>query len=250
MKQLWAKSEKRLDIPLLHGTRRRAITVTPEERERFSSACHRVISFAKRYYDSGKVDWERLEGYQREKDVQFLSTVVSQYNLSDYQYGDFYLTTSYETAIDFSFYAGGEIGSNAYSQVKGFEAWGIAPDEETDVAAKTVAEEYEKHLDSEKIVLAFFGVKLADLQTRAGHPILADDSDAECREVKELYEDGLDEDFCRTDHQFRLSNPDAYVAHVLREKDFRAGFSVFTNVSDVDRFIKNHNYLSSTKWNF
>ena len=214
------------------------------------SACHKVISFANQYYFSGNVDRNRLEAYHRDQDIQFLSTVVSQYNHSDYQYGDFYLTTSYQTAIGFSYYVGGEFGSNAYSQIKGFEAWKIEPDETTKAAAKIVVEEYEKYHNSDKVILAFFGVKLTDLYSRGGHPILMDDSDTELKETKELYEDGVDTESFRFDHQFRLINPSAYTAYVLEESKFREGFSAFTKISNVELTIQNHNTYSSQKWDF
>ena len=238
LKNLIVKSDSALDIPLLHGTRRYALQISDEARERFMSACHRVISFANKYYYSGNVDWNKLEEYHRNKDIQFLSTVVSQYNHSDYQYGAFYLTTSYKTAIGFSYYAGGELGSNAYSQIKGFEAWGIELDEETKTAAKIVVEEYEKYRNSDKVILAFFGVKLTDLYSRGGHPILTEETDEEFTEVKELYEDGVDTDYLQRNHQFRLVNPSAYTAYVICESKFRDGFSIFTNICDVDSAIK------------
>ena len=250
LKNLIVKSDSALDIPLLHGTRRYSLQISDEKRARFMSACHQVISFANKYYYSDHVDWDRLEVYHRDEDEQFLSTVVSQYNLSDYQYGDFYLTTSYETALDFSYYVGGELGSNAYSQIKGFEAWKIELDETTKAASKIVVEEYERYHNSDRIILAFFGVKLTDLYGRGGHPILMEESDEELREAKELYEDGVDTDSLQIDHQFRLVNPSAYTAYVICERNFRDGFSIFTNICDVDSAIKDHNYMSNIKWKF
>lgn len=248
--KLNVKNDRCLGIPLFHGTRRYALQITDEKRERLMSVCQQVISFANKYYYSGNVDWDRLEVYQREKDIQFLSTVVSQYNLSDYQYGDFYLTTSYKTAIGFSCYAGGESGSNAYSQIKGFETWKIELDETTKAAAKIVVEEYERYCNSEKVILAFFGVKLTDLYSRGGSPILMNDSEEELKEVKERYEKGVDEDSFQRNHQFRLADPSEYTAYVLGENKFRDGFTVFTKISNVDQAIQSHNAYYSQKWDF
>ena len=47
------------------------------------------------------------------------NTVVYGFNRSSsYEYGDFYLTTDYTCAIEFSYQAGGELGKNVYSVCK------------------------------------------------------------------------------------------------------------------------------------
>ena len=222
LKALLCKSDNCLDVPLLHGTRRYALQITDDERKRFSTACRQVIAFANKYYYSNEIDWDRLSEYHRKVDIQFLSTVVSQYNRSDFQYGNIYLTTSFEMAVLFSKYDGGELGSNAYSQIKGFNAWGIEFDEETKAAAKTVSEENAKYQESEKVVLVFPGVSLTDLYTRSGRPILMDGSEEDIKETKELYED--DASF---NHQFRLIKPEAYTAYVLGENKFSEAFDFF-----------------------
>ena len=245
-------------IPLFHGTRRYALQVADEDRKRFSEACKQVLSFAHQFYYSGMLDFEKLEKYYKEsKNNYFMSTVVHQYRSTLYEYGAFYLTSSYECAIGFAHYVGGEVGAWAQAQIQGFDDWGIELDEETKVAAEIVKHEYKKYQDSEKVILVYYGVKFEDLCTERGKPFLYNTGDAATDEeylredIEDLYESAMKRDrFIRSNHNFRLSNANAYTAFVLPEPMFRDGVVLFEDEPDVDKFIRHHNIIAMEKWSF
>ena len=230
-------------IPLFHGTRMHALQVNEKDRERFYVACNRVISFAKKLVWNGPVDDEILEEYIRTKNPLFLGVVVSQYKTAAYEYGSFYVTTSYPTAITFSNNCGGELGQWAYAQCVGFQDFQIDLDEETRDAAMIVLEEYKKYESSEKVILVFTDVRFADLQTERGESFLICDDNGNpnetynARRIDMLYETRVtDRGECA--RSFRLQKCEEYTAHLIRQNDFISGISVFTDILDVDKYLK------------
>ncbi len=223
-------------VPLFHGTRRYALQVSDEDRRRFYIACDKVISFAKKIVFAEVIDDNELFEYQRTKNNLFLNTVVYMYKTSLYEYGAFYLTTSYTNSLGFSNYAGGELGEWAYFQCIGFEDFNIELSQEIQEAVSVIKEEYEKYHNSEKIVLVYYGVRIEDLCTQQGTPFTENDSD--------IFEFCVDSDNSRCQYTFRLADTNAYCATVVGEKAIRDGFFVFTQVSDVDKYIKRK------KWTF
>ena len=146
-------------IPLFHGTRMYALQVSEKERVRFYDACDRIISFAKELFWNCPIDDDILTDYIRTKNPLFLGPVVSQYKTASYEYGSFYVTTSYPTAITFANNSGGELGQWAYAQCVGFRDFQVDLDIETREAIMLVMEEYKKYENSEKIILVFPGVR-------------------------------------------------------------------------------------------
>ena len=239
LKNIQVSGDDLCQIPLFHGTTRYALSIDHEERERFRGACTQVIKFARTIKARGQIPCHELEEYCRTKNPLFLGTVVNTYGSSQYQYGDLYLTSSYTTAIVFAHNAGGELGTSAYSQCKGFHDWGIALDADTEIAARLVVEEYQKYCNSEKIILLFYGVNFHDLLHEGGTPFMIPLNDEEDvvfmrEEIEDLYESCKDSDDMIARTNFRLKNLNAYSAYALREKDFRIGFSEFTNIQDMD----------------
>ena len=111
--------------PLFHGTRMYALQVSEEDRKRFYTACDGIISFAKELFMNCPIDDDVLTEYQRTKNLLFLSTVVHQYKTAAYEYGSFYITTSYPTAITYANNCGGELGQWAYAHCIGFRDFQI-----------------------------------------------------------------------------------------------------------------------------
>jgi hypothetical protein len=233
--------------PLLHGTRRYAIQTSDFDRQRFYNACKEVILFAKTLIHKNIIADDALENYQRTKNLMFLSTVVYGFGCSSaYEYGDFYLTSSFSHAFSFTYNAGGELGEWAFRQCEGFEYFSIELDESTKAAVEIVKEEYIKYQNSERIILVYYGVKFSDMLNRGGSPFWVDDEYMQ-EEIEELY-NSKDTDSVETNNAFRLLNAEIYTPYVLSEKDFRAGFGIFTEISDVDEFIRDHNLYCSPKW--
>lgn len=245
----FAFSYSQCNIPLFHGTRRYALTASKDEREWFFGACDKVIAFAKQWRDSGKIDWDKVREYNKVNRYFIYASVVEQYGRPLYQYGDFYLTSSYTSAISFSCNSAGELGEYAYSQCKGFTDLGIQLDEETLNAAKVVEEEYPKYRNSEKVILIYCGVKFEDLSSERGYSY---SSMMEQMGVEEfasyiksfIYDKVKDTDDGRRHFNFRLLNSDRYLPLELSETKFRKAFALFTKITDVDSYIKKQ------RWDF
>lgn len=233
-------------IPLFHGTREHAIQISDADRKRFSDACEKVILFAKKIAKDGIINSDELLEYQTNKNSMFLSTVVICFGSSAFEYGDLYLTSGFSHAFGFTYNAGGELGEWAYHQCVGFEDFEIELDDPTKEAVEIVKKEYIKYKNSERIILVYYGVKFTDMLDRGGSPFWIDDEYMQ-EEISYLY-DEIDDDFCEYNNAFRLLNSEMYTAYILREKDFRKGFEFFTEISDVDKFIRHHNMRSNLKW--
>lgn len=231
-------------IPLFHGTRRYSIEVDKGERERFFAACKTVISFAKRWMDGGNVDWESIKEYRTENRLYMDVTVLSQYGSPSYQYGDFYLTSSYTNALIFANRGAGELGDYAYAQARGFAHFGIPLDEDTLAAAGIVEAEYPKYAESERLVLIYYGVMFEDLYTERGGSYMTR-MDRRCKDGEyaefleaHLYDGHKDTDNICMNNNFRLKNREHYFPLELEGPKFKAGFSVFTAVKDVDKYLR------------
>ena len=230
-------------IPLFHGTRMYALQVNEEDRKRFYIACDRIVSFAKKLIWNCPVADDKLEEYILTKNPLFLGVVVSQYKTAAYEYGSFYVTTSYPTAITFANNCGGELGQWAYAQCVGFLDFQIDLDTEMRDAVAIVMEEYEKYATSEKVVIVFSNVRLADLQTERGKPFLSYDENGGLDESYNAYMMGMLYETEVTDcsecaYSFRLQKCDTYTTYLIRQKNFKEGIPVFTKVQDVDKYLK------------
>ncbi|MBE6807241.1 MAG: hypothetical protein E7527_04430 [Ruminococcaceae bacterium] len=235
-------------IPLFHGTRSYALEASDKDRERFYAACDRVMTFARVLANGNTLDQEALLTYQRQKDGKFLSVPVFLYKKTTYEYGDLYLTSCYTDALIYAACAGGELGEYAHAQCIGFEAFGVDLTEEVRLASSVIMEEYEKYRHSEKLILVYDGVAFQDLQDRNGNPflVLCDDKEMEKRShawaINNLYDSKVsDNGVCC--HHLRLPHPATYTATVIHEKDFVAGIALFTDIQDIDRYLKRHPLL-------
>lgn len=241
-------------IPLLHGTRRYALQTTKEEREKFYSACNVVMDFAKKIAYSNIIPEEAIEEYQKQQNPRFFNVLVYTKGINKFTYGDFYVTTSYSSAISFAHNVGGELGDTAYAQCIGLLHFNVELDDTVSSAVKIVMEEYQKYVNSEKVILAFYGVRFTDLTREGGSEFLIDSTDPEDIEynlelINDLYE-SADTDTFTKNQNFRLANIDAYTGYVIGEKLFKEGFSVFTKIIDVEKKIRYHNLCSRPKWEF
>ena len=234
------------EIPLFHGTRKRALSTSKSERESFYSACKIMMEFAKNFDYNDALDEDEINIYRKEKNPYFLDTPVYLYKTNKYNYGDFYITSSYTCALSFSCYAGGELGEYAYAQYKGFCDFNIELDATIKNAGEIIKKEYDKYNKSEKVILVYKNIKFTDLIIEGGTPFITSNKDSEYTRYKisRLYETP------HANNNFSLLNLGNYTALTLPEKDFRTGFSLFTNIKDIDKAIKNHNFDNNPKWCF
>ena len=241
-------------IPLLHGTRRYALQATKEEREKFYSACNIVMDFAKKIAYSDIITEESIEEYQRQQNPRFFNVLVYTKGINKFTYGDFYVTTSYSSAISFAHNVGGELGDTAYAQCVGLLHFNVKLDDTVSSAVKTVMEEYQKYVNSEKIILAFYGVRFNDLTREGGSKFLIESKNPEDitynRTLVDKLNNSADTDTMTRNNNFILANIDTYTGYVIGEGLFKEGFSVFTKIMDVEKKIRHHNLCSRPEWEF
>lgn len=230
-------------IPLFHGTRMYALQVNEKDRERFYVACDKIISFAKKLILNCPIDNDTLKEYLRTKNPMFLGSVVSQYKTATYEYGSLYVSTSYPKAITFANNSGGELGQWAYAQCIGFCDFQIDLDSEIRDATMIVMEEYKKYENSEKVILVFSDVCFADLQTERGESFLICDENGKPNVehntfmIHMLYKTKVT-DIGECSRSFRLQKCENYTAYLILQKNFKEGFCVFTEIRDVDKYLK------------
>lgn len=232
-------------IPLFHGTRKYALEVGEEERKSFFAACDTVMRFAKKLGYSNIIPEDKSREYRRKSNRYFLDSLVYSYGDSHFQYGDFYLTSSYTTAISFARNAGGELGEQAYSQCVGFKDFGIDLAPEAEEASRIITEGYEKYKKSDKMILVFTGVRFSDLCYENGCSFHIPSNDEgvpvySSSEIRNLYKYAKDSDRFVHTRNFRLKSTDNYPALALYEKDFRWGLGLFTAIKDPDDFMKKY----------
>lgn len=254
LKQSNMSNEDVCQIPLLHGTRRYALQATREEREKFYSACNIVMDFAKKIACSNIIPDDKIEEFQRHCNPRFFNVLVYTKGINKFTYGDFYVTTSYSSAVSFAHNVGGELGDTAYAQCVGLIHFGISLDNVVSSAVETVMQEHQKYVDSDKVIVAFYGVKFDDLTHEGGGRFLVEVNNQQDEEynrklINRLH-NSIDSDTTTYNRNFRLANVDTYTGYVISEKDFKSGFSLFTKIVDVDKKIRHHNLGYHHKWEF
>lgn len=216
--------------PLFHGTRKYALEVDEETRKRYAEACYRVAKLAKKLAEQEKIPYNYVVDVMDEASV--------------YEYGSFYLSTLYSNGIEFAYCEGGELGHNVYLQCLEINKLQIELEDEMKSAIELIISEHEKYAKSEKVILVYKDVKFVDLKTESGYPVVMGKG---LHEIDRIYESEETDDMSMGGN-YRLDNSDTYEPYVLREGDFRRGFGLFTEVTDVDGYVKNHNYITVTKW--
>lgn len=244
--------------PLFHGTRRYALEVCEENRQRFNEACNTFCVYAQQLINENKI---------------FPNFVVMGFNNSSlHQYGDFYLTTTYSNAIDFSYLLGGELANSIYDVCLDINERGVEVPNEIKKLMNFIMSEISNYKKSQKVVLVYFDLKFADLYTHGGRRFISDEQLNEVnndfgayekgslnnlfimpnfakQKIDDLYEEKETINF-QSNTTFRIKNPEDYKAFLITEEYFRKGFESFTEITDVDKFIKQNNSYVKTKWDF
>lgn len=116
---------------LYHGTDRKTLSWSEEERTSYHDSCLRVVNHLKDFYDgnadnlSCRLSESGLDQGsigQIEAAVRRISAIIKPNSL--YEYGDLYLTSDWINAWGFAnnSYGGGELGTTAYNLIVGVEA--------------------------------------------------------------------------------------------------------------------------------
>ena len=106
-----------------------------------------------------------------------------------------------------------------------------------------VLEEYKKYESSEKVILVFSNVRFEDLLTEQGESfLLYDDNGNPNVEYNDYRIRSLNKakvtDCMECNRSFRLQRKETYTAYLIRQDDFKKGFSVFTEIRDVDKYLE------------
>jgi len=217
-------------IPLFHGTRRYMIEGNEEELRKFLASAKDIIIFAKELLNKHLISDEQLSEYRKSKKIDeygnvFLNKVIlpNMFNLSNYDYGQFYVTTGFVKAISFSSYIGGEIGRFAYNQCIGIVDFKINVSIELREKIKFFIDVYNKIKNTERIVIIYNNISYKNLLTTSKHsPIL--------EQLYKCYEN----DNCDCSEDLILDNVANYLGFVVSEHNFRKAINKFTEVSNID----------------
>ena len=103
--------------------------------------------------------------------------------------------------------------------------------------------EYQRYESSEKVILLFSGVKFEDLLTERGDPFLLYDENGIPNEeynafaIRSLNKAKVT-DGTQCVRSYRLERCETYTAYWIRQEDFKKGISIFTEIKDVDKYLK------------
>ena len=188
LNQLRVKPIYRTDIYygfLFHGTRRYSFGRSKEEREALYNAAKVVNTFADNIFNNGYFKQEELTKYLQTKIVNGHNTSFGWPTLARgttkpdtlFQYGDLYVTTSIEDAVHYSDNPGGEFADITYCNVVGLKDFKVKIPDEVNKAMELFEKEYDKHQNSERIVVAVKYVEFKDMLSERGEELRIDEND-------------------------------------------------------------------------
>ncbi|MBO5077382.1 MAG: hypothetical protein J5584_07290 [Clostridia bacterium] len=218
------------DHPLFHGTTLFAIEASAEVVSAFCNHCKIVLRKAKKYtlsLNNREAFYESAEHYcQKSKIAPFWHFIERFEELEDYgyQYGDFYVTTNYLLALEYSKNAGGELGNLAHNAELLLEDLGIDLDLQESISV--LKKNYPLFSESERVILIADKIPFDDLKYERGYTLNKD------------YIDYLYETDFNTNLSFRLLHPEKYQLKLIRKPLFKEGISCFTDIKDVDSFLR------------
>lgn len=212
LNQLRVKPIFRTDIYygfLFHGTRRYSFECSKEEREAINNAAKIINDFTDDLIRNGSLNDARLKEYSRTKTINNLPTSFGfpmaipgkTIPSKTYSHGDFYVTSDFESAVEYSENPGGEYLFWAYCNLIGLKDFGIDVPDEVKKAMELLENEYPKHESSERVVVAISGIELKDLLSERGERLQIDEENFES-----LYLDN---------QAYRIINFEKYRDHVV-----------------------------------
>ena len=190
LNQLRVKPIFRTDIYygfLFHGTRRYSFQCPREEMDAVKNAAKIINDYTDILIHKGSLNQERLIEYRITKTISNLPTSFGTPMMipgktipsKTYSYGDFYVTSDFELAVEYSKNPGGEYVFWAYCNVVGLKDFDIEVPDEVKKAMELLENEYPKFESSERVVAAITGFELKDLLTEGGEKLHIDEESFE-----------------------------------------------------------------------
>ena len=226
--------------PLFHGTTRLAID-HPDLMESINHHGAIILKAVKQWYLSKCNEpgfYDELDAFcDRTKNHAFCDAVTTTFGtVSNFSYGDFYLTTNYLSALTFSSLKLGELGKRAYYNALGVKELGLNLGIEESI--DYIVDIYPQFENSERVILMIDNALFDDLTTERGHPLLFINKKGEkdyffCQraydsEVSETVEDN---------NNYRLLNLSKYTFKLIRKEFFREGIGCFTLIKDYEKYL-------------
>ena len=170
--------------PLFHGTNKRSLYYSKEEREQLSVACGKIIKYLLKAYkeqhhptdpEQRKILGELI--YNRFRDAYNIASGRAM-NLSLYQYHDVYVFLEPKKACNYARRAVvlGETGYTTYWLHEGIKRLGISLPKQTTEEKEAFAlfYHYKNNEIYDPVILMFSGLQIGDLQTESGQSISED----------------------------------------------------------------------------
>ena len=201
-----------LKKPLFHGTRMWLANASDEELTKIREESFKIIKVLRDYYENATEEEKNniiqcLKSLHEVTKYQCLCNGVLQANndLAMYEYGDLYVTPSFNEAKGFSNHICGELGNYAYVAANAIKKMDIKHDKDVDDAIAFIFDLYDKHHNDERIVLVLFECNIDDLRTENGKKI-----------------ESWNKDFylSQTMFGYRVKNVDKYTFYFISEKGF------------------------------
>lgn len=239
--------------PVFHGTRRYALTCSRNELDNFLKASGLVIDYVnKLWVTMPNID---IDNYRRKTLINGIHSLMGQsmYNsgLSNYQYGDFYVTTGLWNAIHYSNNAGGELGEYAYHYVIGIKDLNISiNDDKIKEACATILKEYPLFNKSSHVILMTDHIDYKDLEYEAGDPFInkeyLDELNDDINDIYDTYERDNESHIL----SFRLKHSEEYQYYIIEEKDFKQALNYFSDFKNIDKLIRDAKYESNCNMDY
>ncbi len=192
-------------VTLYHGTDARFVRMSKEERMKYLNKCNKVINYL---WELFQPLWTTTEvvaitlsngkiGYVPQKKIEIIASKFTskeeqiikcnffeslhrveacKKGNSQYQYGDLYLTSSRETALNYArrAFAGGETGLNAYRLIEGAELLQVDGWNNNKEINQTIAE-FKQFIGTEEqdepVVITVNDIDVANLLADTGNPL-------------------------------------------------------------------------------
>lgn len=207
---------------LFHGCRRGMIDESLNKLTDFSTKADIFISYLK---DNINNILDK-KGIDPEGKIRGLERVYVHKKIKNFEYGDFYLTSSYLTAIRFSKNGAGELGELAYLCAIDIKKLGIEfEDKNINEISDYIINKYNQYSKTEKVILAVDNVSFDDLRYEKGNEI--DDY-----YKKFLYKNNKVSLTRESIFNFRLKNLGKYKFYLIKEDDFLKFIPLFTNIKE------------------
>lgn len=210
---------------LFNGSRKVVIDKSVDELMMMFKQNNTFLSYLKDNIH-GILDAMNISLDERYKKIRYLYRVDIYDEISNFKYGDLYLSTNFLCAITFSALVGGELYELAYACAIDIKKLGIVfSDDEINLIMENIINNYYEYEKSEKVILAVKNVDFNDLKTESGSEYTEDF-------LKEyLYENEVTLSV-RTNKNVRLSNLNKYTFYLIHEDEFLKFIPLFTNIKE------------------